>query len=306
MDSSVWNFIAIVTLSVAIYGIVQVYRQVKIHTTDRGEPYKSRMCYLPNPAPDTEFDLAGVKGWIKRMLHNELIDQGPYIVDYSLCNGPATRAILIMAGGGYVARSEQREGVEIAEWLNQQGVSAFILNYRLQQHPTPLQDAQLAISYIRDNAELYNIDPHQIGVMGFSSGGHLAAISSTHYDNNSRPDFTILAYPVIYMNGKHSHGLSRLSLIGADASDELSNAVSPHLHVTPDTPPAFIWTTKNDFVIPWQNAQCYAQALQAAGVEHTLHIFPKGQHGSALAQNERYAGVWPEKMLAWLNSLPST
>jgi acetyl esterase/lipase len=125
----------------------------------------------------------------------------------------------------------------------------------------------------------------------------------TLFTQDSRPDFAILAYPVIYMKGPLAHASSARSLIGEQPSRELVETVSPHKQVRPDTPPTFIWTPRTDTVVPWENTRAYVDALQAAGVAHEVHIFPEGNHGSTLARNENYASAWPALMLTWLNTL---
>jgi acetyl esterase/lipase len=295
----------IVVLLLMLVAVMSVYlfNTIEAMRPDRGEAYQARMHYLPDPVPATTFDLEGTEGWMKRQLHNELIDKGPYLVSYPVAAGEAKKAIIVLPGGGYVFRSEQMEGVEIAQWLNDNGIAAFILNYRLQRHPVPLSDVQSAIRYIRNHATEFNIQPDSIGVMGFSAGGHLAASTATMFTADSRPDFAVLAYPVIYMDGPFTHTGSALSLIGDNPSQAVIDQVSPHKQVTADTPPVFVWAPRTDTVVPWENSKAFADALAAKGVEHALHLFPEGGHGSALARDEEYASAWPGLMLEWLNSL---
>ena len=225
-----------------------------------------------------------------------------------------TAAVLILPGGGYFFRSEQYEGMDIAEWLNTQGIAAFVLNYRLKQYPAPLDDTQMALRVLRRNADLYNIDPKRLGIMGFSAGGHLAALASTLYDEgdvanpdplrqqSSRPDFSVLAYAIVSFSDPLNAGV-RENLLGDAPEPALIDLLSAEQQVTSATPPAFIWTAKTDSVVPFENSIAYEQALLAAGVPVETHLYPEGRHGSALAQDEVYARVWPDQCLACSDNL---
>lgn len=289
----------VLLVAVALYS-AYVYNMLTEMRPDRGDAYQARMHYLPNSVPATQFAMEGMEDWFKNRLHNPLIDKGPYIVAYPLTDGEAKKAVVVLPGGGYLFRSEKPEGIEIANWLNDNGIAAFVLNYRLQQHPVPVSDVQAGFRYIRSKASEFNIRPDQLGVMGFSAGGHLAATSSTLFTADSRPDFTILSYPVIYMDGPFAHGSSTRSLLGNAPSADLITAVSPHLQVTEQTPPAFIWAPVTDTVVPWENSRDYAKALEAAGIPYELKLFEEGAHGSGLAQHEKFASAWPQQMLEWL------
>ncbi|WP_373094865.1 alpha/beta hydrolase [Zhongshania sp.] len=269
---------------------------------DRGEDYTARMHYLP-AAPGNEADMPRYLKALKAMGGNELIEKGPYLLAYPVEVGAPSKAVIILPGGAYIGRAEGHEGVDVAKWLNDNGIAGFVLNYRLLQYPAPMLDFQQAISYLRKNAEKFNIDPSQVGVMGFSAGGHLAAISSTNFTPSTRPDFTALAYPVISMQDTYTHDISRLALLGAEPNSALLAETSPELQVGSNTPPAFIWAPKTDNIVKWQNARLYANALQAQGIDHELHIFPEGSHGTGLARKEHYAKAWPDLFLAWLNKL---
>lgn len=298
----VLSILTLLLLAVTVIA-VSTYNTYSELRTNRDDQYQARMHYLPSPVPDTEFVMPGFNGWMKEKLHNKLIDKGPYVVAYPLLNEPPRKAIMILPGGGYTFRSEHKEGVEIAEWLNQNGIAAFVLNYRLQRHPVPLSDAQAGIRYLRSRSDEFNIRPDMIGIMGFSAGGHLAATASNLFTADSRPDFTVLAYPVIHVAGVLSHEGSALSLIGPNPSSDLVELLSPQRQVSHHTPPAFIWAPKTDTVVPWQNSLNYADALDTSEIANELHIFPEGSHGSALAQHEEYANAWPSLMLTWLDKL---
>lgn len=253
--------------------------------------------------------------WVKTiqaLFDNPFMKDGPYVAAYpASATNPAT-AVIVIPGGGYAMRSEKSEGQDIAYWLNDHCIAAFVLNYRLQRHPAPLADALRAIQFIRHNYKKYNIDPDKIGVMGFSAGGHLAATASTLYAQkftsvnddisqiSARPDFSVLAYSVIDFKQFVNQG-SLDNLLGASPSDELKQLLSPARQVTAETPPAFVWTSKEDARVMYQNSELYAKALADHGVHNELHLFAAGRHGSALAQDEEFAKAWPDLMLSWLH-----
>lgn len=236
----------------------------------------------------------------------------PYIANADCLHG----AIIICPGGGYV-RKAHHEGEPVALWLNSIGISAFVLNYRVAlsyRHPYPLMDVQRAIRYVRYYAAKWNIDPNRVGVLGFSAGGHLAATVGTHFDNgyadaddpidrmSCRPDVMILCYPVITF-GEYRHHGSMVSLIGENPPDELKNFLSNELHVTPDTPPTFLWHTADDQSVPVENSLLFAQALSRCGVPFELHIYPHGRHGLGLAVDDPHVRGWTELCTRWLKSL---
>ena len=289
----------------------------------RDEEYLSRIHYLWE-----DVSWSGVKAqqatedpaWLAYFgdMRNPLMAEGPSIVAYPIeqIDGEAYPAILIFPGGGYGFRSEQLEGIKIARWLNEKRIAAFVINYRLGQYPEPVVDAMSAVSYVRYHSEDFGIDPERVGVLGFSAGGHLAAVlSNVNRDDplinslplpyghtSSRPDFTVLAYPVITFREPYVHHGSRENLIGERPSDAIIDRLSAELNVSSQTPPTFIWAPKTDKAVAYQNSEIYADALQRHGVDHVLHIFPEGSHGSDLAESEPYASQWPEMMLGWLRT----
>lgn len=210
-------------------------------------------------------------------------------------------AMVICPGGGYV-RLAPHEGEHYARWLNELGIAGFVLRYRLgsdgYRHPDMLHDAARAVRWVRAHAAQYRLDPHRIGIMGSSAGGHLASTLLTRFDPgrpeasdpvervSSRPDLGILCYPVILMTGPYAHRGSRESLLGPNASEEAAMAVSSDRHVRPDTPPCFLWHTAEDKGVPLENSVAFAEALRQAGVPFELHIFEKGPHGIGLGSRE--------------------
>lgn len=275
------------------------------------QDYQSRMHYLPISKQENTDYRDGDWFWPFSYMNNPYMVDGPYLLTYPLPLGPAAPAIVIMPGGGYMARAETKEGIEIAQWLNQNGIAAVVLNYRLKHHPAPLNDAQMAIQWLRAHAPQYNVDPDRIGVMGFSAGGHLAAAASTLYQPadpsstdllkrySSRPDFSVLAYAVVSFQ-EIGHQGSLENLLGENPDQSVIDLLSAEMQVSSDTPPAFIWSSKADPVVPYEQSILYAQALEKAGVAHRLELFPEGSHGSALAQDDEYASVWPQQLLEWL------
>ncbi len=226
-------------------------------------------------------------------------------------------AVVVFPGGGYGHLAQDHEGVQIGRWFSQAGVAAFIVHYRHApgyQHPVPLQDAQRAIRTVRARAEEWRVDPACIGVMGFSAGGHLAATTGTLFDNgdadaadpvdqiSSRPDFMILAYPVIALEGPYGHMGSRRNLLGEEPDEALVKRMSPHLQVTGDTPPAFLFHTSTDTGVPPQNSVLMYLALREANVPAEMHIFAEGPHGVGLASDSAALGGWGDLCLDWMRA----
>ncbi|MEW4452232.1 alpha/beta hydrolase [Bremerella sp. JC817] len=225
-------------------------------------------------------------------------------------------AIVVCPGGGYGGLAIGHEGFEIAEFWNNLGVAAFILEYRHAgrgyQHPAPLQDAQRAIRTVRARWEEYGIDPNRVGIMGFSAGGHLASSAGTHFDAGKpdaadpvervscRPDFLILCYPVIAFNQPFTHRGSQKNLLGADADEELTKSMSSELQVTSETPPTFLFHTTEDTGVPPQNSIVFYLALVKHKVPAELHVFEKGRHGIGLGKAVAGTSAWPELAHNWL------
>src|SRR5207244_7355077 len=186
------------------------------------------------------------------------------------------------------------EGKGYAEWLATNGISCFVVKYRLggpqgYRHPRMLEDAARAVRFVRSRAEEWKIDPKRVGIIGSSAGGHLASTLLTHFDagkpddadiierQSSRPDIGILCYPVITM-GEFTHQGSKNNLLGKDPSPELVRELSNELQVTKQTPPCFIFHTFEDPAVPVENTLQFAAALRKAGVPFDLHIYEHGAH----------------------------
>lgn len=224
-------------------------------------------------------------------------------------------AVIICAGGGYVELNIKREGYNVAEAFNQVGVAAFVLKYRLPDDKTnqkkgiaPLQDAQQTIKMVRDSAARWNIDPNNIGIMGFSAGGHLASSAGVHYNsiiihnaNNTslRPDFMLLVYPVISFDNTIGHIGSRDNLLGKNPSADSIIYFSNQLHVNKLTPATFLVHSADDKIVSVANSIAFFEALHKNGVAADLHIYSKGGHGFGI---EPSFEEWFGRCLHWMRS----
>lgn len=249
--------------------------------------------------------------------------QNPTIEVYLPTKQIATgKAVVIFPGGGYGILAYDWEGTDFAKWLNSQGIAGIVVKYRLpisksltDPKEVPLMDAQRAIRLVRQNATAWNIDPAKVGVMGFSAGGHLASTVSTQYMHevdrpkdaidglSARPDFSILAYPVITFQDGAVHGGSRKNLIGDNASKELKDRFSGELNVKAETPPTFLVHAQDDKGVPIENSLLYYQALHKNGVKASLHIYPTGGHGFAFGLGKGAVESWRDVLLAWMGDL---
>jgi len=226
-------------------------------------------------------------------------------------------AVIVAPGGSYRALSMIKEGREPAEYLNSLGLAAFVLKYRLgpkYHHPVQLGDAQRAIRLVRARANEWGIARDRIGMFGFSAGGHLASAASTHFDAgrapavdpidrvSSRPDFVVLAYPVISLVEPWTHQGSKTNLLGDAPDPQLARSLSSDTQVTPATPPTFIYHTNADTAVPVENSVAYFLALRKAGVPAELHVFKDGAHGTGLGQQDPALAVWPTLLANWLRA----
>lgn len=222
---------------------------------------------------------------------------------YPATNNPAGTAVVICPGGGYRGVSYKKEGSEIAQWFNSKGVTAFVLHYRMPNthFEIPLKDAQRAIELVRSNAKKYNVDKKKIGIMGFSAGGHLASTAGTQYTSaKNRPDFMILAYPVISMKKGLAHMGSRNLLMGSKPDTTLIQRFSGEDRVTPKTPPAFLFHAKDDKVVLVENSVAMHEALKKNNVPAELHVFAKGGHGFGMRPTNPETDTWPQLLEQWM------
>ncbi len=237
-------------------------------------------------------------------------------------------AMLVIPGGAYAHVCIDREGWSIAEAFLKHGINCFVLNYRVGEghhYPEQLIDAALAIDYIRKNAEKYSINPDRVFTVGFSAGGHLVGTIATKHkeaekllglpENATRPTGSVYCYPVV-STFCPTHGNSFFNLSGKtmdELTDEEKRFYSVDTCVTPDTPPAFIWHTATDNAVPVYNSLRLAEAYIKAGVTASLHIYPYGPHGIALATEETSNGApdyiqplaegWVDAAAAFIKSL---
>ena len=230
----------------------------------------------------------------------------PSVTEYAV---PGSRgAVVVVPGGGYCMKADH-EGAPIAEMLNQAGVYAYVLDYRVKpcHMLAPLADAKRAIRLVR------SMGYEKVAILGFSAGGHLTCTAATLYDAgdpdaadplerlSSRPDAFIPCYAVVSF-GAFTHRGSRESLLGQENADnwELVRKFSNELHITPDTPEAFIWHTAADQAVPVENSLNLALALSAQGVPYEMHIFPQGRHGLGLAEEFEDVKQWVPLLQKWL------
>jgi len=246
---------------------------------------------------------------------NDIPTLTPYLPDPASATGAA---MVICPGGGYEHLSP-REGNDYALWLNQHGVTGFVLKYRLgssgYHYPAMFLDAARAVRLVRAKADTWKIDPKRVGIIGSSAGGHLASALLTHSDSgnpaaedpierqSSRPDLGVLCYAVISL-GQYTHQGSKRSLLGPNPSPELVKFLSSELQVTPNTPPCFIWSTFEDRTVPMENSMLFASALRSNNVPFALDIYQKGGHGLGLADQPPFPHPhpWTADCLVWLQA----
>jgi acetyl esterase/lipase len=224
-----------------------------------------------------------------------------------LPENPSGRAVVDCPGGGYTHLATQHEGHDWATYFNKQGIAFFVLTYRMPggDRSIPMGDAQNAIRMVRDSAAAWHINPEDVGIMGFSAGGHLASTVSTHSEYDCRPNFSILFYPVISMNERESHKGSCQNFLGKEGqkNEQLvklfsnQNAVVRHL-----TPPAIIITANDDGVVPpVTNAIAYYSAMRRMGNDCALYVYPTGGHGFGFRSTWAYHDQMLNDLTTWLN-----
>ena len=215
----------------------------------------------------------------------DLTDDGKAQMACFLPENPSGKAIVGVPGGGYSVLSNNHEGTMASGWLNQQGIAYFVVNYRLPEgdRTKPMGDVMKGIRIVRDSAQVWGINPHDVGIMGFSAGGHLASVISTHAPFDARPDFSILFYPVISMDERVSHKWSCVNFLGEEGQKNpdlvrdfsTMNVVRSHL-----TPPAVIITASDDRLVPFvTNGLEYYKAMRNCGNDCAMFVYPTGDHG---------------------------
>jgi acetyl esterase/lipase len=239
----------------------------------------------------------------------------PILSVFRAARGATGTGVVVAPGGGYGALAMDHEGLQVAAFLNGMGVHAFVLRYRLgprYRHPVQIGDARRAIRVVRSRAPELGVQPDRIGMMGFSAGGHLTATAGVHAEQgrtdaadpvervSSRPDFLILGYPVISFDPAITHGGSVRNLLGESPDPALVALLSTERHVTPDTPPTFLFHTSTDTAVPAEHSVRFYLALVQAGVPAELHVFEQGPHGVGLAFGDPSLGAWPRLLTQWL------
>ena len=240
-----------------------------------------------------------------------LTDDGKAQMVCFLPEKPSGRAIVGVPGGGYSVLSNGHEGYMASDWLNKQGIAYFVVNYRLPNgdRTIPVGDVEQGFRTVRDSAKVWNVNPNDVGIMGFSAGGHLSSVISTLSPYEVRPNFTILFYPVISMDERVSHKWSCINFLGEEGHKDkklvwqysTQNAVRSHL-----TPPACIISASDDRLVPVvTNGVQYYSAMRNAGNECTMYIYPSGDHGFGFGPWFKYHDQLLTDLGNWLKSIPS-
>jgi acetyl esterase/lipase len=228
-------------------------------------------------------------------------------------------AVIIFPGGAYLGLAANLEGRQVADWFTARGFRAFVLSYRLPGNgyplPIPLLDARRAIQTVRGRARDYSIAPNRIVLVGFSAGGHLAALAATQpvpgnpdaddpIDRaSSRPDYLVLGYPWLGAISSDTSHLSYCKLFKVmDQCEDLRAKYSPDLFVTKDTPPTFWYHTFDDATVPVEQGMRFYEALIKAGVPSEAHVFAKGPHGTGLGAGDPALDQWPNLLEIWLRT----
>lgn len=227
--------------------------------------------------------------------------------------------VIVIPGGAYIGLAINLEGRQVADWFAARGVTAFVLRYRLgPQHPypEPLLDAQRAIRLVRSMSEQYKLSPDRIGVVGFSAGGHLAAMAATSFREtdatatdpvdrfSDRPDFLVLGYPWLNAMQPNSRGMitycSMMPTTPPEKCRQWEQEYTPALHVSARTPSTFIYSTTDDKTVPVSASVDFYNALLSAGVPAEMHLFRHGGHGSGLGSGDPALDAWPMLLELWL------
>jgi acetyl esterase/lipase len=294
------GFVAVVAIAVAMSGVVGLGQAPVVQPPVAAANAPAPILLWPEGAP-------GALGTAD--------EDKPSITVYLPAANPTKTAVVIAPGGGYQHLSMVLEGSDVAAWLNARGIAVFVLKYRLgmkYHNPVEMGDAQRAIRMVRVRAAEYGVAADHIGMWGFSAGGHLTAMAGTQFDagnaaaadaverESSRPDFLILAYPVITMEEPYVHAGSKLYLLGETPVQAEVDAMSAELHVTAQTPPVFLFATTDDRTVPVMNSVMFYEALVKAGVPAEMHLFQHGGHGSGLGVGNPQLSVWPELLMKWM------
>ncbi len=240
-----------------------------------------------------------------------------------LAPGSGNTAIVVCPGGSYFWHDITTEGYDVARWLQQNGISAFVLRYRTamvpafithfryvargNRYPDPQEDLQRAITYIKARADEYGIDMHKIGAMGFSAGGHLVMSAAEFFDKDVRPAFVAPIYPVVSMTADCTHRRSRRALFGDSRKNNkmLRDSLSLEKHVPADCPPVFIVNCKDDPIVDWRNSVLLDSALTARNIPHKYIQYKTGGHGFGASDTKgsEECRQWKVEFLKWIEKM---
>lgn len=246
------------------------------------------------------------------------VEMTPYLVP-----GTGNKAVVVCPGGSYFWHDIETEGHDVARWLQQNGISAFVLRYRTayvpafitryrylfrgNRYPDPQDDLRQALSYVRSHAQAYGIDTARVGAMGFSAGGHLVMSAAELFPPQERPAFVVPVYPVVTMTKPCVHKRSRRALLGENkVSDrQLCDRLSLEEHVPEDCPPVFLVNCKDDPVVDYHNSELLDSALQAHHVPHVYLQYQTGGHGFGASDEKgtSESRQWRQAFLAWVREL---
>lgn len=234
----------------------------------------------------------------------------PFWPDPAMANGTS---VVIFAGGGYVRLAIDNEGYDLARWLNTRGVAAFVVKYRMKEYgfPAPLLDGQRAVRLVRKSAKDWGLDPNKIGVIGFSAGGHLAASVTTRFDFvadkadpllviSARPDFAVLGYPVITLEGEHAHAGSRKALLGENPDPALVRDNSLQFQVNATVPPVFLFHGVADQAVPVANSLMFFNEVLKYNKQSELHLYQSNIHGVGMVQGQGTISSWTQALELWM------
>ncbi len=260
------------------------------------------------------FAQSSVRIWDGTKTRAKAVTLIPYLAD----GDSHSTAVIVCPGGSYCWHGMKAEGTEVARWLQTNGISAFVLKYRVQgllpyltharlfyrghQYPDPLNDIKQAITYVREHADEYHVNPRQVGVMGFSAGGHLAMLSAEQSDQ--RPDFIAAIYPVVSMSHPDCHKRSRRALLGeyGKLNRKMRDSLSVEKHIPQDCPPVFLVACEDDPIVKYHNSEMLDSALTARSISHRFVHYKTGGHGFGASDSKGTAEcrAWKEEFLKFL------
>ena len=269
---------------------------------------------IPNSKPVSDTESSTTNNGILVVRNVSRPSLTAYLPDELKASG---EAIIVVPGGGYHIIAAGHEGEDVARRLNEKGIAAFVLKYRIpdttymvKKEIGPIQDVQRAIQMVRENAKKWKVNKKKIGILGFSAGGHLVSTAATHYNKayisnkrktSLRPDFVVLIYPVISFVDSSMHVGSLENLLSKDAPLEKRMQFSAELNITTQTPPTFMVHAKDD-PVSVRNTMLYADSLNAKGVFSEILLYEKGGHGFGLV-NKTSDISWPDRLHQWMKKL---